>query len=241
MTESENHNPFAAPQIQDIPAVADGTVDFAALRTAGTGLRLIYFSLLLLVLAVLGSVALAFVAGQGGGIATVAIMAMTVIAIGLFLLIGVCLCTTVPSESRAKGLAISSAVMLGLQVAATVVGGFGLGFGTAGLFGSFAMNLFSSISMLLFVLFMRNLSFYIHRGDLARRALRVLILQLLMIFGGGVFLVFLIRSGGGLAIGGGIMAMLAALIIFVMYANLVNDLGTAIRNPNKKPDTKYVG
>ena len=148
-----NHNPFAAPQVNDETTAVDGQINFASLHTAGNGLGLIYASLLLLVLLVIGGGAglalFARRAGAAGGPPLALLLLIgAFVLVGLLSIAGGLMCTTVPAESRAKGLAIASVALQGVQLLAAFVlpfAGFGmtvLGFGSPGLLTIASMTLF---------------------------------------------------------------------------------------------------
>ena len=97
------------------------------------------------------------------------------------------------------------------------------------------VNVFLSMSgiagTVLFILFMRKLSQYIGRIDLAARARNVLIALALLFPLAAVVAFVMIGAAfaGAIAVGLiGLVPMLCALIVFVMYANLINALRKAL-------------
>lgn len=231
MSESD-HNPFAAPQTETLAESPAGHVNFEALRTTGNGLRLIYFSLLLLVLLVLAVVGGTFfatkAAGPGpSGLGFLFVFGIVGLLIAALSLIGGLMCVTVPQQSGGKWLVIASVVIQALSQLMVLAGTL-LGLNLEVI----AMIPLSGLSLILFLLFLGRLSEFIDRDDLRRRAKRMLILL-------AVYVVVVITTGmssmaGALdfaTVGIALIGGLGALILFVMFANLVNDLSTAIRHP----------
>ena len=239
MPESDNHNPFAAPQVQDPVARTDGVVDFGELKTVGAGLGLIYISLVLVVILTMATFASAFLAVPGGArIGLVPLLFFVLLlGVGLLLLVGICMCATVPVESGARGLCIAAIAFHVLQIPLSFIGLFGIG-----TVGVLMMNIMNWLGMICFILFLRKLAMFIYREDLARRAVRLLVIFLTAFVAGVLLLIMLLRSGGGVSgiLFGGV-ALLASLIVFVMFANLVNELGKTIRNPNRTPAASHPG
>lgn len=236
MSEPE-HNPFAAPQSQSA-VIWTGNVNFEALRTTGNGLRLIYLSLLLLVLLVLVVFGFSYFAnlapGPGpSGLAVLLVTGIGMLLISLMSLIGGAMCLTVPRESGGKGFVIASVAIHGLNLLLLFGGGF-FGFATT---ESLIMSLVNAVSVVLFLLFLRSLASFIDRSDLRRRASRMLTFT--CVYGVALIIIAMIPGPGPAAFSftlvAGLVIVIGALIMFVMFANLVSDLSKAIRNPENSP------
>ena len=242
MTEPKVEDPFAPPAAHEIPVTVDGEVNFERLQTVGIGLGLVYLSLLLLVVTLLIGGAGGYVAtGMGWGSVLMSIIGLIAVGIVVLSFIGTCLCTTVPSETGAKGFVIASLVPQAIQVVGGVAG---MAFGIA--MGAMEVLLLGVPSVLLFVVFLRKLSLFIRRPDFARRAMVILTVMLFIIVGGGIFVAqpqFVAPTGFP---GPGIFAAplligLPSLLLFVMYANLVNELGRTIRRSGRGRKAKHLG
>ena len=139
------------------------------------------------------------------------------------MLVGPIFCLSVPAETNAKGLIIGAVVLQLLNFSITVLSAAGVNLGP---FAPFA-QMFGVLSAICFVLFMRRLSQFIGREDLASRAGRVLMLGLVTVVAaiGSFFAMFTLGPAAALLLLG-VAAMM--LIAFVMYANLVNALSKAL-------------
>ena len=135
--------------------------------------------------------------------------------------IGPLLCLAVPPETNAKGLIVASVIFQLINTVMVVVS----------MFSIFPMmqgigQLFGFISAVLFVLFMRRLALFVGRQDLADRARNILILGAITVVVSMLGLFSLIVPAMGmLFLGVGILGI----IMFVMYANLVNYLRLALK------------
>jgi len=171
------------------------------------------------------------VVGIGGGIAML---------VGyLLVLIGPLFCLAVPAESGSKGFIIGSVVCTLASLAPLATTWLGIRFTP---FDSSASSVISTLGAILFMLFLRKLSLYIGRPDLARRAMAVLISAIVicvLLIGSALFVLGVRASSavpGGAAAGGAagagvlmLVLMIAALVVFILYANLVNSLRKALR------------
>jgi hypothetical protein len=219
-----DHNPFAAPLSQNLAETPAGYVDFEALRTTGNGLRLIYFSLLLLVLLVLAVFGGAFFTARAPGPNP---SGLGMLLIALMSLIGGVMCITVPQESGGKWLVTASVVIQGLNLLVMLTAALFFGFGR----GNIIVSVVNGISLILFLLFLRRVSSFIDRDDLRRRSARVLIFLFVYVIAVISTAMIPIQGAINSAVAYGLIGGVGALILFLMFANLVNDMSKAIRHP----------
>ncbi|GEM_PF-1933742 len=252
-----DHNPFATPTVQHDVATAQypgyENVDFEALRKTGIGLGLIYAALVLMVLiGILGGVL-----GATGRASVTAMPLFNVLGIigtvtGLASIVGSLLCVTVPRLSGAKGLIIASVCLqLAQWLFAFAPRFMGALYLTSGL-GVITGIVLPVVSTLLFMLFLNRLAHFIAREDFASRAKRVLILQGIGVSAGLVLsftasglslsrLRFAGARSGSLSMVLVVGVGLYAIVVFLMYANIINAIGKAIRNPQKRVVTSHLG
>lgn len=217
---SEPFNPFAAPQsMDDVQPEAVG--NYESLAGVERGLRLIYFGLC--------GVFLSAIAAGVFAIADRSLMiigAAGVLISWLMLIIGPFFCLSVPDESGAKVL-IGTSILFQLSGFMILVAS-GIGLGDLP-FGRLISQFCGTIGVLLFVCFQMKIARFIRREDLRKKAIDVLIGSILLIVVAGLTTVSLIHSGTqGPGFIGIIFTGLGALIVFVMYANLINYLAKAI-------------
>ena len=246
-----DHNPFAAPSNQGEVAVESfpgaQQVDFASLQMAGTGLTIIYGAILFQVLGGIGfglfgvaGVRLFSVAGAGG---VILFLGIGMFLISLASLIGACLCATVPRETEAKGWIVAS---VAFQTAGFLQGLAALLFGFGAANGSPLSAIIPTVSVILFMVFLMKLGTHICRPDLSRRAKRIMILiivgatsvALAGIMGVTVRSISANRPELLLVL---VFGLLYALIVFVMYANIINAFGKYIRNPYASVARNHLG
>ncbi|MGB0596195.1 MAG: hypothetical protein ACPGLY_05870 [Rubripirellula sp.] len=217
---SDSPNPYAPPSAAPSPAGAEWMAnDPAALSRTAFGLSLVYYGILLILLSIILFFALGFVFGLA------AILAAPGFLIGSILMfVGPLFCLTVPAETNAKGLIITAVVLQIINIVAVLLQFAGVDL--AG-FDSFA-QIFSVLSAIFFVLFMRRLARYLGREDLAKRASNILVGGFVSFFGAiasGV-LAFLIGPAISLML---LVFAIVGIVIFVMYANLVHTLSKALK------------
>lgn len=195
--------------------------NYEGLAGTATGLKIIYFSILLMLLCIIGMIVAAFALP----LAIVPLSFLILIAY-LMLIVGPFFCLSAPESTGAKGLIIGSILCqaAGLLITATPMVGIAIPAVVTS-----ATSLVATIGSILFILFMMKISSYIQRDDLREKGRTILI--------GSVIMVVLLLIGvvGATMLGpiAGILTMCAALgmlIIFVMYANLVNSLYKAIES-----------
>lgn len=238
--EGQPENPFAAPTVMEEAAVTSADVNFAELRRAGNGLMLIYFSLMVVVLAAIGGVVMPFMARvlQASSPAfSMLFLGMTAVAIlsTVLNLLGKAFCISVPDETRARGLALAAFLLGFVQVFTSLVARFAFlpSASVVGVLGFFA-------SHILFLLYMRRLANHIQRPDLVRRTTRILIGSAIVgLLTAGFFAMTLQGQSTASIVIYGTLGF-GLLILFVMYANLVNELGKSIRNPTRASATNHV-
>lgn len=223
-------NPYASSQadITQVPFAEGALNDLPGLRTTGIGLTLVYYGMIVTLLAVMGmfvSVFLFFGRPSGG-------MAFTLIAIVALLVgylmnfAGQIVCVAVPSQTGAKTYAILAMVLQLAGIAQSFLPLIQRFVPSMELFHpvTILLNSLGSVSLMFFVLFMRKLSISLGRRDLANRARNVLVLGAIAI---GILAVLLVglrilqnESFGLLAL----VLIVVGLILFVMCVNLVNAL-----------------
>jgi hypothetical protein len=144
---------------------------------------------------------------------------------------GTLFCLAAPKESGSKGLIIGSVICMIVSLLVGVLGYFEI---RATAFDPYLSSGVSVLGTILFMLFLWKLARYIGRPDLARRALIVLLAAIgIGLFVSGSFAMNLGaihpnlagEASGWLLIG----SLVAALVVFVLYANLVNAMRKALR------------
>lgn len=214
---SEPFNPFAAPETRDF--VQDQAVgNYEEFAGVERGLRLIYFGICGVFLSAMATGVLAIASRD-----LMIIGAAGVLISWLMLIIGPFFCLSAPAESGAKGL-------IGASILFQFTGFFlslALRFG-AGL--SLPLQLLGQFSGVtggvLFIFFLMKIAKFIGRDDLRRSGINVLI--------GAVVLMLAVVTVDSLGIRGRgdfiaiLMTGISAVVLFVMYANLVNYLAKAI-------------
>ncbi|MEX2139766.1 MAG: hypothetical protein WD894_10930 [Pirellulales bacterium] len=212
------------------------------------GLGLIYISICIILLSailigILGGVTGAMGAQRGaramqpgeafprpefGGMAIVMLLCGLGLIVGYTLgLIGTFMCLATPQETGAKGLITTSVVLMVIALVMTIANVAVENMALAGL-----ANILSVAGGIAFILFLKKLAEFIGAIHLARRAQSILIA---LVVGVGLLIVSLgiAVTGGGAAIIAGLVIfvlMIGGLVVFVMYANLINNLRKAIQS-----------
>ncbi len=245
-------NPYASPMATEMDPIAVqwlGTPSPSLTRVAN-GLGMIYAGIVVALLAGIGGGILfgVLVAGQNLEAAQLVgflIFAGTIIA-WILNIVGNLFCLATPAETGAQGMIYASVASMGINLIITV--GVWLKIMPDG-----ARNvqlLFGLISGVTFLIFLRRLALFIGRLDLANRARSILIwcaglflalvAALAIMIGSAGFAAFqaaakgraaeLGNAAGGVATGGFmiLVILIAALITFVRYANLLTYLRKAI-------------
>ncbi len=235
-------NPFASPQSYSPPIVTEGpfATEFPAeMRRVRIGLSLVYYGICGILLT---AITMPFVVGfavQGGGQDAgflTLIMGGLMIAFGLMMFGGQVMCISVPEESGAKGLVLASVVLQAFSLLMSLALAM-VAVGAAGSVASGIGNLLGVVSMVCFVLFLRQTAIYIHRTDIAGRAVRTLIVGIVamgLLIAGGIAMFLVINNGNLESAGvlpGALMTIggLASLVALIMYANTVTYLRNAIK------------
>jgi hypothetical protein len=229
-----------------------------SLQKVARGLGLIYASIVLILLcAILAAVLGPVFAGVGGRNAMRAAQAGQPIdpaqafsGVGIFLilcglgiitgyimsLVGSLMCLATPEETGAKGLITTSVAVMVIALVLNIA--------TYAIDDARAENAIDGLSKILsvvggitFILFLKKLAEFIGAHHLATRAKSILIalavgvllmiLSIALIFSAGPR-----AGGGGVAVAGLIMlvVLIGGLVVFVMYANLINNLRKAIQS-----------
>lgn len=191
-----------------------------ALSNTALGLSLVYYGIVLFLFSlILGMLA-------GFFLPVVALLALPGILIGpILMFVGPLFCLTVPAQTNAKGLIIATVVLQLANYVAIFLPMFGFDFGEFQPFMQ-TLNLLSNIC---FLLFMRKLAMFIGHDDLAARASRILIGGIVVFVGIIATAIFTMTMLDASMI---MLALLGigAIVLFVMYANLLNALSKALKN-----------
>jgi len=239
----DSFNPYAAPEADsfETPATPWAGNISPALRLTRRGLTCVYFGILTMLLSAIVMVFGGVVARAMGGGGVFGLFTLLMGACGFGMLVGVLLavigpllCLTVPAETGAKGFVVGSVVFH--LVSILLVFGQWWTVMTDRFFAQSALQVVSNISGLigavLFVLFTKKLSEYLGRDDLAARARNVLIGIAVLVGLSVVMFVALVALGPALVFIG-LAVVVGALILFVMYANLINGLRKALAEPRE--------
>jgi hypothetical protein len=254
---SDPANPYASPQVAMVaaPGVRWLQEPSPSLRQTGLGLSLVYYGIITMLIC---SLLILFftVAGAVTGFSILAMMAVPPL-FGIFvafilLLVGPIVCLAVPEETGAKGLIVGSVICQVVNLVASVVNAIAPGLIPPPLL--MVLGLCGIAANVLFVLFMKKLSEYIGRLDLSARANNVLIG--IGVLAGLFVVVFVAALGTGFAVAvagpaamgrgaapaaaaglgmacamlvGGLALLIAGLVVFVLYVNLIDGLRKALR------------
>lgn len=212
-------NPYQLSLEASIPPVmAYG--NYADLAQTALGLRIIYDSIVLMILSLIGLFVSAFAFPPARIPLSILLMVATLVwNTGPFF------CLSAPAETRTRGLIIGCIIS---QVSALVLIAVPL-LGVQTFAFARLPNLLTFIGTTLFVFALMRFAIYIRRDDLHAAARRILL--------GTLFLfVLVLGTVFGVAFMGPRVAILLSvvglgmLILFVMYANLVNSLASAMQS-----------
>lgn len=229
-------NPYASPH-SDASPPAEGLGDILSapgLQRTATGLGFVYYGIMimLVMILVMMGVMVFLLSAQDPrqGMATLQSPLFIIAGVGailgtLLMFIGQVLCLAVPPQSGARGLIVGTVILqvIGfvISLAWGYVGNMPAEKGKPG-------NLLGMIAAILFILFLRKVSKYIERPDLAARAGNILGIILaiagLLVMGGILMVARAAFAPLFMAVGGLLM-----LVVFVMYVNLLNALRKALR------------
>ena len=222
---SNSLNPFAPPTPVEDSMSSPLARDFQRLAGTETGLRIVYYGIVTILLSVIFSAIGAAVFPP-----LVMVFALLIVIGWLMLIGGPFFCLSAPAETGASGLIVGSIVCQGLGILPSIAPFIGV---QMPWFISGASALFGLIGSVLFILFLMRIATYIGREDLAQRGKNILI--------GSVILVLCAFGfGAAAAVVGPVAAFLmiavaiGGLVLFVMYANLINALYKgigALRSP----------
>jgi hypothetical protein len=214
--DHSRENPYQPPQ--DVgqegydPIVTFGSE--AALNRVATGLNLVYWGIAITLLSIIGGALMVFASMAANSMGLVMFVGM---AIGLGVIVGVLVglvgrifCMAVPPGTGAQPL-IYAAVALDVVVLLVSIGSM-VGVVPAWLPNS--TNLLSLVATLLFVVFMKRVSTFIGRDDLASKAQGLITMGIVIL--GVAFL-----AGVGAAMLGPVALMLAMLVLMIMAILLV--------------------
>lgn len=227
-------NPYSAPRARTGGSRKARAKNREGLETVGTGLLIQGWAIAAMIIA-LTVLVVATVLKIGVLVALAAIgVFVTIVAAAIAMLLGELMCLAAPAESNARSLIIAAVACHAAAFLINLAGQFGLANGFLTIIGGLAgLGYF-----VLFLLFLKSIAGY---ADLAEHAGRVAVLligiPLVWVCGmGGVLLTFMGAAGGGGA-GVGIFALLlflvlglAGLVLFVMYVNLLFQLGRDLRS-----------
>jgi hypothetical protein len=232
---TDPQNPYAAPQAELTLAPGERWARemSPSLRRTGLGLALVYYGIILMLLSSIAMFVLPFVLWQGGGLhamgtanTAVLIAGLGLVLASILIFVGPLVCLAVPADTGAKRFLIGSVVFQMANVAYAIGGRFAPRLATPVV--GIALAMLGLVGFVLFVLFMKRLSEYIGRRDLAARARNVLIGLGITIALGTLVVLRPLRGSSdlGLLV---IPLLIAVIVVFVMYANLVNWLRKALR------------
>jgi hypothetical protein len=231
----DSQNPYAAPQadLTPPPGVQWSQDLSPSLTQTRRALDWVYFGIVAIMLTALplfGLVNLVngkFKTNQAFG-ALIMMVAMIGILLGfLLMIVGPLLCSSVPVESRAKGLALGCCLLEIPSTANATVYLF-----APKLFPSAVtsgMLIFNIAGFIAFLLFLGRFACYIDREDLRRRAHNLLIGVAVLAI---VVVVTLAATISGLmpdvGTAPGVAIVLGAFVALVVFANLVNEFRSAL-------------
>lgn len=228
----ESQNPYAAPQADLAPPPGTEWLQGVSpsLTKTGLGLSLVYYGIVIVLLAALVcGVSIPITASnQEAGEMMTGFASLGMAFGSLLMLLGPMICLSAPAESGGKGFVIGSVLLqfpavvqvlvhqLAPQILPLAV--------ILPLWVTIVAQVLGWIGFVLFVLFLRKLAHYVGREDFSRRARNVLIGLAKLCVVGTVFAVVSYAEIFVVGIFFGLSLVLGGLIVFVMYANLVNDL-----------------
>ncbi len=219
---SEPFNPFAAPETRnDVQSQAAGS--YKELAGVERGLRLIYFGICGVFLSAMATAVLAIAIGPMARIGLAGVFISW-----LMVIIGPFFCLSVPSKSGAWVLIGSLLfqltgffLLIGLRTGADLPPALQLLIQFSGVAGG-----------VLFILFLMMVARMIGREDLRRRGINLLIgsVMLVVLSIAAVYLNSTNNRGNmeSVALIAGFLTVAGVLVLFLMYANLINYLAKAI-------------
>lgn len=247
MGEGDKLNPYASPAVADAMLLEpDDSAKFALLQMTGLGLRLHYAGLILIILTAMLSVVFSFVMMIGGfSLLMWARVSLVLLGFALFLF-GPLLCLRVPVESKARPYIVLS-----------VVSGFAIIIVNLWLapYGDLVIlfvlqQFFSAIPGFLFMLFLIRLAQYLELPEMARRGKVIIGLSMVFVLGSATATGVMPVSWPAGQTASPLAALLpliwitvviVGLVVFVMYANLVNSLAKYIRSYGRITLPRHLG
>ena len=171
---SRSGNPYAPPEVASSNRGVEWLqTDSAALSKTAIGLSLVYYGIVLLLISFMLTFC-CIVAGLFSFVGLVVVPGILIASVLVF--VGPFLCLTVPEETKSKGLIIGSIVLQVINFAFLVL--LLVGFGLFGL--EIFAQAFGGLSAIFFVMLMRRLAQFIGREDLASRAIKDLVLGIVV-------------------------------------------------------------
>jgi hypothetical protein len=203
-------------------------------RKVRTGLAMMYYGivtiLLLVILMVVGGVAVGAMGGfdQNAEPPVIAmillgIAVLVMVCAGIGILIGQALCASVPQHSGARGYAVGAIVCVALNFILSFISG-----ATQTEALSAVAGLCNLIGSILFILFIRQAATYLGNLDLASSAGNFLIFSVAMVVGVILLAVGVALAGPALAVILGLAMLIAGIVMFVWYLRLIRNLMTTI-------------
>lgn len=195
-----------------------------------SGIQLIYWGLVCLLLTVIGTVG-AVVVGRGSEMSARIAMAAGIAAlIGAGLIsIGRLLCVGTPQESGAREYILVAVYLDGVTMLIVLAQFF------APRLNSFeapmAAVLFSHVSAVLFLLFLRQLGVYLRREDLAQKGTAVLRITV-MAMGTSILMIGLQDFWVGFGVILGLTLLIVSIVLLLSFCNLISTLHTALKQSN---------
>ncbi|MGI9474241.1 MAG: hypothetical protein ACR2NZ_22055 [Rubripirellula sp.] len=218
------HNPYQAPSTASEPL--DDAFQDKRLRTAATGLKLMYVGILLILLAFIMSFPASIFEIRPG----IVLMLIAILGFGGLLLVNVgpLMCTTVPKGLGLRSFAIATVIAQFVSVTFALSQSLNPTF--SAMLGIAAI-LFALAAATLFLVFISRTARHIQRTDLVKRTRNVFLIGAVVLCGlMPAFLLFDSREIQANAVIT-IVSIFAFALLFVAYANLVNAVGNAIVRP----------
>jgi hypothetical protein len=224
-------NPYQSPAIPASPKIHPG--HDPRLNPVATGLKLIHIGILLSLIA--GTVGFPSLALAGNSSLITFLIAILLVLGVISIQLGTLFCIAVPVGIGLRPSAIATVILQSAFVGLIVLE---MAYWRAFPWYAIGSGIFALFASASFLIFMLRTSLYIQRDDLVRRTRNVVFIGL-GVFAGTLAVAFLVETDDPSVSGliGMVSCGFSYLVLFVAYANLVNALADAIRNPatKKKP------
>jgi hypothetical protein len=237
MNESHDFeiNPYASPRAP-VAAGSDWVrLGGRTLRNVAKGISLVYYGIVLALLAIIVLAMTMVLAAALDGTAIMVIGGITAVGLAVLAnilnLIGPMICLDAPPEIRSKGLIAGSVVFQLLNLALRIFIQIAIRLKEIPrekvLAAQFGSNVVGAIAFILFVLFIKRLAQFIGRSDLSKRASSVLnfwVILTILMFTGGILL-SLGTLGALLVL---VPALVVGIVVLLMYVRLIDGMRKAL-------------